>query len=394
MKNDSPKSIAFVLDEMYVGGTEKSLIELLNAIDYSKYKITLFLKNTSGALQHLVNPKVSVRCWYTTDSQTALINHVKKLEFVRAFEGLYYRCLARMHRNDWVLNAHYATMCIPAVGKEKFDCVVAYQYCSPSVVAMALHNIPGKKKALFVHGKANRAPKLFPFLDKVYSEFDRIFCVSEDARIEFIRCFPVSGKKTSVMYNLLDDRNIYIQAQETIDVSFNPDCLNIVTVGRLSPEKGQDLIPHIARLLLDASCHFCWYLIGDGILCDSIERDIEELNLSDHVILLGTKENPYPYMYNCDLYVQTSKAEGWGLTVQEARILRKPVIVPPLPVMHEQITHGKTGIITKDFSPDAFCSAIQELAYSQELRANIQKNLGQDRPDNLNEINKLYAFIN
>ena len=92
MKNDSPKSIAFVLDEMYVGGTEKSLIELLNAIDYSKYKITLFLKNTSGALQHLVNPKVSVRCWYTTDSQTALINHVKKLEFVRAFEGLYYRC--------------------------------------------------------------------------------------------------------------------------------------------------------------------------------------------------------------------------------------------------------------------------------------------------------------
>ena len=153
------------------------------------------------------------------------------------------------------------------------------------------------------------------------------------------------------------------------------------------------MIPKTTRLLLDAGYDVFWYLVGEGGLRENIEAEIQKYDVAGHVILLGTQMNPYPYIKNCDIYVQTSFSEGWCLTVQEARILQKPIVSTPLPVMHEQIMSGENGLIAKDSTPEALAESIKLLLDNPELQEKFIEALRHEACDNTGELQKLYDFI-
>lgn len=123
--------------------------------------------------------------------------------------------------------------------------------------------------------------------------------------------------------------------------------ITIVTVARLSIEKGQDMIPEITRKLLDDGLSIRWYCIGEGELRETIEDNIEKYNVNENVMLLGNKENPYPYINECDIYVQTSRSECYCTTVMEAKCLKKPIVITEVNGSSEQIENGKNGLIVK-----------------------------------------------
>ena len=167
----------------------------------------------------------------------------------------------------------------------------------------------------------------------------------------------------------------------------------IVTVGRLGTGKGQISIPQTAKMLADSGIDFVWYLVGDGPEREAVEQEIKRLDVGKCVFLLGTKENPYPYIKACTLYVQTSTSEGWCLTTQEARVLHKPCVVTDIPVMHEQFIDGENGIIAKGTDAASLYEGIMRLINSNTLYDNIVKNLEESPQDGAVELQKLYDFF-
>lgn len=385
------KSIAFVMDTMAVGGVEKALIELLKAFDYSRYNVTLWLKNDNGPLHNQIDPRVKIEYWECKNTRDTLLKQLKQGKLISFFQGAFYRILSRIHLSEYDLNAFYSVKSLPQCSDHCYDCVIAYQVLSPAVVANALYRLRGLKKVLWVHGRNVRPQSLNAFFDKEYCKFDLIACVSESTKTDFSHDFPKAQKKTAVLYNLLSSQKIKEQCEEQLNSELRN--ISIVTVGRLVSVKGQAMVPQTTRLLLDAGYDVYWYLVGDGGLRETVEAEIRKYDVGEHVILLGTQMNPYPYIKNCDIYVQPSFSEGYCTTTMEAKILRKPVVTTDAPGMQEQFVSGENGLIVDEMTPQALFEGIRTLLDHPELREKFIENLGHEVCDNSGELQKLYDFI-
>ena len=360
------KKIAFIMNEIDVGGVSNALIECLSKFDYSNYDVTVWVNAGRGALQSELSPLVKIKEWGKVDSRQVLISQVKNLQLKSVIKGVFYRLLSRMSISSQEINAIYCMKSLPLICDEYYDCIICYQGISCIVIANSLFRLLGKKRILWIHGDHSRPKELIPFFSRIYNKFDKIFCVSTATMDSVCKQYPVIRDGAEIFYNLVCPDHIVSLAKEP--ALGNSFLYPIVTVGRLSPEKGQTMVPQTTRVLLDAGYNVYWYLVGDGPLREEIGAEIQKYNVAEHVILLGTQKNPYPYIKNCDIYVQTSLSEGWCLTVQEAKILHKPIVTTPLPVMHEQIVSGENGLIAEAVTPEALAESIQQLLVHPELR--------------------------
>ena len=188
---------------------------------------------------------------------------------------------------------------------------------------------------------------------RLYQRFDKIIAVSNFAKEVFVRNFPETKDKTRVIYNLLDTSQIITDAQSPIDDErFVTDCFTMVSIGRISEVKQFQKIPDYIRQIkqLHPTIKFRWYVIGSGdqYLKDEIERKSAEYSLHNELVLLGAKDNPYPYIKNSNLLVCTSRTESWSYVINEAKVLHTPVVTIRCGSSEEVVEHGVTGYITKE----------------------------------------------
>lgn len=384
------KKIAFVLDTIGVGGVEKAMVEILHWFDYSSYDVTLLLRDTSGNFLSQVDSRVKVIQYGNNSSREVLLNSIRKLDITTALPGIFYRILARLCK-DYNTNEYFATRALPYIDDTDYDCVIGFQILRPENIATTLYRTHGKKKCTFVHGRSIRPKALTRFFDKIYNRFDCIFCVSEATKADFCSDFP-KCQKTIVMHNLINKKEIVEKSRRTSN-AMAEDQISIATVGRLSSEKGQQMVPRTARLLLDAGYDITWYLVGDGPLREEVELEIAKYNLEGRVILLGTQMNPYPFIKNCTIYVQPSFSEGYCTTTMEAKILHKPIVTTDAPGMREQFVSGENGLIVDEMTPEALYAGIKTLLDHPELQRKFIDNLSKESFDNTGELQKLYDFI-
>lgn len=387
------KKIAIIMSDMIVGGIEKELIAFLNVLDYEKYVVTVYLKDCSGVLTKQINSNVLVRYWENKRNNTReyIKQQFEEFRIIPLCLGIYNRLMARKYKASWELSSWYSGRCLPLLDEKKYDCVIAFNEGQIDVVANALYCIRATKKILWVHGKIDWPAQTLKHQEYEYSKFDCIYCVSPTVQKWFDETFPKLNQKTKVMHNLINENEILKMAEEDTDEVINS--ISILTVGRLRVEKGQDMIPQAARILLDRGYNFTWYLVGDGELRKDIEKEIEKYDVGGCVVLLGTKVNPYPYMKKCDIYVQTSLIEGWGLTVQEAKLLKKPIVITPDPALSEQIRHGENGVIAEEISPEAISESIIMLLERPELINKFCTTLQNEKYQNFEELELFYNFI-
>ena len=385
------KEIAIVMTTMNVGGVEKVLAVLLNSIDYHRYDVDLWLRTPEGEMFSRINPNVTVRYWGLADTRKELIEQAKKGKLFALLKGLVYRVLVRSYKRDWARNEIYAVKSQEKCDTKEYDCIVAYQGISASVIATSLYRLVSRKRVVWIHGVDAFLTSQVSKLRKEYSKFDRIFCVSESTKKHYNRKFAGLEHKTSVVYNPIDVLEIKEKSQEPMVELI--DALSIVTVGRLSMLKGQQMIPQTARMLLDAGYDIRWYLVGDGPLRAEIEQEIRKYDVSDRVILLGTKTNPYPYIKNCKIYVQPSFSEGYCTTTMEAKVLCKPVVTTDAPGMREQFVSGENGLIVDAMTPEALFEGIRTLLDHPEIMEKFQNALKSETYDNAEQLQKLYDFI-
>lgn len=356
------KKVLIVTNKLVIGGIEKSLIELLrNLVDHCD--ITLTVNTIGGELFDDIPKSVKVK-----EMSQMTMNQYHKIFFKN---NIYNKLKLRIIKN-------YAKQCeITTQMYEKDDALydLAIAYSTPVSISnyYVIHNTIAKNKVLFIHNDVEQIDVNPMICCDLYSRFDKIFTVSQLASDHFCKMFPHLKNKTDIFYNLINLNEILQLSKEDLKWE-NPNATHICTIGRLEFEKGQDIIPYIVKHIVDKGIDIKWHIIGDGALKKEILDIIKVLHIEKYIVFEGFQKNPYKYLNRCDIYVQTSRQEGFGITLLEAKILNKPIVTSNFPVAYEHIDDKIEGLIV-DFNSESFGEAIISLIEDKAMFEFIKNNL-------------------
>lgn len=384
--------VAIVTNQMRVGGIEKSLISMINSLPKDKFSVSVLVMKKGGEFLNHLPKEVEVKEVFGDEKTTLekIWKYLRKGYLLQVYKIILYTILVkRGPKSSYEENIYYANM-LP-IEREKYDIAISYYIPASLPVIYVINNINAKKKVAWLHGDVTEYKNSLPKYKKVYEKYNYIFGVSNYVVLKFLGFFPHLRSKTSLFYNIINTNNIKSLALKKHDCFNSSTGVNLLTVGRLEYEKGQDIIPFVLKQLISMGYDVCWYCIGDGSLRGELELRIKKLNLEKHLILLGTKDNPYPYMKKCDIYVQTSRHEAYCMTVAEARIFNKPIITTNTGAS-EQIVNGETGLVIK-FDQYELFQAIKQLLDNNEIRKVFERNLNNQTVDSTGEIRKLNQIM-
>jgi len=393
------KKVLFMCINMNIGGTEKALLTMLNEMDSSKYDITLLMLEEFGGFLNEIPSYVKVKYVdgfketkpFTKEPPQLLAKElIKSKKYFKCINTLLAYGISKITNNI----SYYYKYVLRNIKKldEEYDLAVAYAGPMDLITYFVLNKIKAKKKAQWIHFDITKIGFNKKFAEKNYKRFDKVFVVSEEGKNKLISLIPSLKDKAEVFFNVISCKLIKDMSKKEKSFDDNFDGKRILTVGRLSDEKGQDLtIPVLARLK-DEGYKVKWYCIGDGPEKSNYIKNIKDLNIINDYILLGSKLNPYPFMKDCDLYMQPSKHEGYCITLGEARCFDNPIVTTNFTGANEQVKNGITGLVC-DISEEDIYNSIKRLLDDDELYMNIQKNLLKENTDTTGEIKKIYDLI-
>ncbi|MCR4661103.1 MAG: glycosyltransferase [Clostridia bacterium] len=387
-KNKRQYNIAVIHTSLTAGGVEKVLVNLLNAFDYSLFNVDLYLFKKDDFFINQINENVNINFEYnkTHKERLTLREMVFKFKIISALKVYFFSFLSLFYKNEYK-RKYIILKGYPKISKKKYNAVICYNGVSRTLLTNVIFNFNAKKRIAWIHGSGFQ--RITP---DYYSFFDHFYCVSQGVKKDFISHLPVLSSKTSVFYNLLNKKEILTKANMPLNERSKE--FFILTVSRLSEEKGVMLIPSIAEKLKNQKYSFRWILIGDGPLNNALHISIKSKKLDDELIMTGNLQNPYNYMKCCDLYVQPSFTEGYCTTTNEAKLLCKPIIVTNVNGMDEQFTNGETAVIVDKTDVDALFIAIKRLIDDSNFRFSLVKNLNKDNQiDRNNDLASLFSYL-
>lgn len=393
------KKILFMCINMNIGGTEKALLTMLNEMDSSKYDITLLmLEEYGGFLNEIpkfvkvkyVNEYKEIKEFVKEPPQLVAKKLMKNKKYVRGFNILLSYTLAKATKDI----SYYYRYLLRNVNEidEEYDLAVAYAGPMDFITYFVLNKIRAKKKAQWIHFDITKIGFNKEFAEKNYSKFDKIFVVSKEGKDKLIKLIPSLKKKTEVFFNVISCKLIKEMGNREFGFDDDFDGIRILTVGRLSSEKGQDLTIPVLDRLKKEGYKIRWYCIGDGPERKNYKEKISKLKLEEDYLLLGAKLNPYPFMKQCDIYMQPSKHEGYCITLGEARCFDNPIVTTNFTGANEQIINEENGLVC-DISEEGIYQSIKRLLDDRNLYNKIKVNLSKEIVDSTEEINKLEKLI-
>lgn len=392
------KKILFVIDSLACAGAEKSLITLLSLIDYSKYEVDLQLFSYGGELENLLPKEVKLLepfnyTKFTTLSLKKVIQEgIFKLKLRYLFSRLKFSFILRKGKYDnrakarlfWEINKN----CIEATEKE-YDVAIAYAQGVPTFYVA--DRVRAKRKVAWINVSYQLEGIEKEYQRGKYKKFNKIVLVSDSAKDIFEEVYPEFKEKFEVIYDI-NNPKIMEDMSKIGDKLSNKDEIKLLTIGRLANQKGYDIALEACKILKDRGIKFKWYALGKGPLKEEIEQKIDELGLKEHFILLGVTPNPYGYIKSADIYVQTSRFEGFGLAIAEARILNIPVVTTEFDAVYNQMIQRKNGIVTQ-MNAQSVADGIMELIENSELKNSIIEYLKNEKKGSLEEYKKFEKLI-
>lgn len=375
---------------MLLGGVEKELITVLKKI-HNNYDITLIVLYLDDyeILQDIPkNVKIKILGidpnYYYGSSIKLVKQRLKKGKIIEAFSIALKRML-----NIGMTTSNIDINEIPSIEGD-FDVAICYHIHSPLILRYVVEKIKARKKVAWIHSDFYTSGYPIQKLKKYVVLYDEFVSVSKKVEEEFRTLCPWYEGGISTAYNYLDENEIRELAKCPIsDMHSEKQKVKILTVGRFSEEKGIDQAIYTAYLMKQVKKEFIWFLIGHGKLENYYRQLIEQYDVADCFTILGKKTNPYPYIKACDIYVQPSRHEAFGLVIKEAKILGKPIVCTDFDGADEQIENGVNGIIVPLNDTDALSKEIAKLVESPESRERLSKELEKWQPeDDLKEIIK------
>lgn len=349
-----------------LGGVETSLINFVRYVTSKGHEVSVVFWRDAGPVRAAFPHSVR-----DIDIQTGFAKGIYRTQGVRhalatpgitrrlaALAYIAIRQILRQGRNPWI-----ALKRIP----EHFDVAIAYRHEGFGPYYLIDRVDAAKKVMWFHHGSYSPSPMGAAVDREYYEKMDAIVTVSSATKDMLADEFPTISSRIRVIRSIIDSEAIKVAAQERLNDAWRSPGLTLVTVSRLTQEKGVDIAIHAAHVLKERGLQFIWYVVGGGPERNSLERMVRDLGVGDLVVLLGERANPFPYMNLADVYVQTSRTEAYGLAIAEAMVLGKPIVASDIPSAQEVLQDGYFGM-TSQLNPRSFADAIMEFAKVPEMR--------------------------
>lgn len=373
------KKILFVINTLGGAGAEKALIELLKKFSKEEYDISLYVLLGQGELIHEIPSYVTVLNKDYTDASVLsrsgkkqLNKKIRKRMFKQfaIFKNFYYILsnLLRMIKKGKIYPDKLLWRVMSDSGlkiSEHYDMAVAY--LEGGSTYFVHDHINADQKFTFMHVDYERAGYSRKLDKDCYLDFDRIFAVSDEVKESLLKVYPERKDRIFIFHNLIDQEEIKRRAKLSGGFEDDFDGIRILTVGRLTSQKAYEIAIDAMRILKDLNKKVRWYVLGEGELRQKLQRQIDLLDLTDDFILLGAKQNPYPYYEQCDIYVHATRFEGKSIAVQEAQILGCAIIVSDSHGNREQVEDGIDGMVCQ-LTPQSISKKILYLIEHTESR--------------------------
>lgn len=368
------KKVIFVTKALWIGGIETALVNLLNHFNYEHYDVTLLVLRAELNMADQIHPK----CRLLVADREKIVSFKRSYKFSKLFHlteetdnpsKLHKAMMWTVPAIKYMENIMYIKYIRNLMKDESFDTAIIY---SDVVAEIAIRAIKADKYLMFYHHGAMRRV----YHDEIaYKKCDKIIAVSKNQAEELKKFVPQYSDKIIVIHNLTDIEGIRAKAQFPTDEKFDSSKFNIVSVGRVSHEKGMDIAVRVCAMLVEHGFNdVIWWIIGDGPAMQEVRDTVTELHIEDHVKLVGMKSNPYPYIRQADLYVQPSRFEGYPMTLLESLVLGQPVVSTDNAGAREIIKNNITGILCP-VAVDRIVDAIERILTTNNVFSVLKINV-------------------
>lgn len=348
------KHILIFSHALELGGAERALIGLLHALDHSRVQVDLFLMRHEGVLMDQIPAQVRLLPELPQYASLAvpMKQVLKKGQLGVAMGRFVGKLAARKREKELGITSgsvvgleyshKYTRTCMPPVGDREYD--LAVSFLTPHYFVS--EKVRAKKKIAWIHTDYTRICLDRESELEMWGRYDHIASISDAVGECFAQVFPELKDRLVKIENILPAELIRRAARGACPADLPKDgSLRLLSIGRYCDAKNFDNVPAICRKLREMGLDVKWYIIGFGGDEDLIRRRIREAGMEEHVIMLGMREDPYPYIAHCDLYVQPSRYEGNSVTVREAQVLAKPVVITRYATSASQLNEGVDGVI-------------------------------------------------
>lgn len=382
------KQLLFIIDTLQCGGAEKSLISLLPLIDYNKYDVDLIIFKCGGVFEKFVPSQVKIIDHRMEYRKNTIWKKVLN-KAVDAYLSPQMRFNKKKHNIEILWKkARWIYGKFP----KQYDVAIAYQQGLPTF--FLADRVEAKKKIAWINADLYDAGYDMDYCRQFYERMNYVVAVSPRLLNLLAERSPWIKTKLCCIYDIVNPDLINRMSGEAIDEMPKIEgVVRLVTAGRLATPKNHLLAVEAARILRDKGLRFQWFFVGEGETRSQIEKSILNYGLQDNVVLLGFRDNPYPYISQADIYVQTSSHEGFCLTIAEAKILHKPLVSTNFDVVKDQIIDRENGLIA-EMTPQSVAEKILEMLHDESLRNHIVQNLDQEKNRTaVTEVEKFNAML-
>ena len=397
--------IFIAMHYMEIGGAETALIGLLNALDPNRVEVDLFLHDHRGEMMQFIPEWVNLLPQIPKYSvlERPIVELVKRGFWGIAAARLWAKCISqkvykrsgsKLENNGGLDKmSKCTTPLLPKINQSvTYD--LAISFLTPHRIVA--EKVKAKKKIAWIHTDYTRVWVDAEDELKVWQKYDYVASISGDVTNTFLQVFPSLAPKIVEIENILSPTFVRKRAElQDVDKEIRHEgAITLLSVGRFSDAKNYDNVPDICkRLIGKTKLNIKWYIIGYGGDEALIRKKIKEAGMEEHVILLGKRSNPYPYIKACDIYVQPSRYEGKSVTVREAQMLCKPVVVTNYPTAPSQIRSGIDGVIVP-MDNEGCAHGLAEVICDKPLQERIIAHLKTHDYGNESEVEKIYTLIN
>ena len=396
--------IFIAMHYMEIGGAETALIGLLNALDPNRVDVDLFLYDHRGEMMQFIPEWVNLLPQIPKYSvlERPIVELVKRGFWGIAAARMWAKCISKVAykrsgsklENNGGLDkmSKCTTQLLPKINPSMtYD--LAISFLTPHRIVA--EKVKAKKKIAWIHTDYTRVWVDAEEELKVWQKYDYVASISGDVTNTFLQVFPSLAPKIVEIENILSPAFVRKRTElEDTDKEFRQtDNISLLSIGRYSEQKNYDNVPDICKHLInETKLNIKWYIIGYGGDEALIRQKIKEAGMEEHVILLGKRSNPYPYIKACDIYVQPSRYEGKSVTVREAQMLCKPVVVTNYPTAPSQIRSGIDGVIVP-MDNEGCANGLAEVICDKPLQERIIAHLKTHDYGNESEVDKIYELI-
>ncbi|MEQ2775236.1 glycosyltransferase [[Clostridium] innocuum] len=327
------KKVLFSITNLIGGGAEKILLDTVKAMDKTKYDVHVFSLLNEGIYIEEIKKYATYFYAFNLEVYPERLRNYIRFLFLRYIKFTKKEKLYKKYIHG------------------EYDYEIAFLE-GPVTKLIAGSKLKTRKYA-WVHVDLIKLPDSNKYYrskeeaTECYNSYHKILCVSSDVKTSFLKIYDMDKEKVQVQLNVLDTNKILNSIKDVTEYKEQTP-LNLITVGRLSPQKGYDRLLKCCVRLKEDNLPFKLKIVGTGLLKDTYQRFIDDHKLNDYVELTGFIDNPYPLLKEADLFVCSSLTEGFSTVVSEAIFLGTPVLTTDCAGMKDILGDSEFGLIVEN----------------------------------------------